>query len=93
MSTDVNTYWTPGQWTGQNVAALVAVIAALGLSTVTRAHLMPVSILICCVVNGLLGLRRNRVLGAVGFVSGLGLILGTGLMIVLTWRWGRTRNA
>lgn len=93
MRTDVNTYWTPGQWTGQNVAAVVAVIAAMGLSLVTRTHLAAVALLICCVVNGLLGLRRNRVLGAVGFVSGLVFIIGTGFMIMLTWRWGRTRNA
>ena len=93
MRTDVNTYWTPGQWTGQNVAAVVAVIAAMGLSVVTRTQLTAVALLLCCVVNGLLGLRRNRVLGVVGFFSGLVFIAGTGLMIMLTWRWGRTRNA
>jgi hypothetical protein len=50
-----------------------------------------VSVVICCVVNCLLGLRKNRALALIGLASGPFLFLGTAFMIVLTRRRSPSR--
>jgi hypothetical protein len=44
------------------------------------------AVLISCTVTCLLGLRKSRELGLIGFVLGGFFGLGTILMIMLTWR-------
>jgi hypothetical protein len=78
--------WTGGQWAAQNAGAVGLAIGATALAGATNGALAVLSVLICCAVNGLLGLRKNRALGVVGLLTGPFLFLGTALMILLTWR-------
>lgn len=75
----------PGTWTQQNWLAVGAAFGAMAISRASGGHLI-VAMLICCLVNGALGSRKSRRLAVIGAFSGFLVILGTVLMIVLTWR-------
>ena len=81
--------WTREQWLGQNVGAVVVALASMAVSGAAGGSLIMLSVLACAAVNGFLGWRKNKVLLAAGIFSGIFLVVGTVLMIALTWRRSR----
>jgi hypothetical protein len=78
--------WEPGQWFLQNTVAIGTALTVMAVSVASNDVLLLPSMLICVMINGYLGWRKNMTLAVVGLFSGLFGVLGTALMIALTWR-------
>jgi len=78
--------WKSPQWAVQNWMAMGVTVAACIIGGANGGLTWGVMVLLCCVVNGLVGLRKSWVLGLIGFLTGPFAFLGTALMIILTWR-------
>ena len=77
-------------WKVQNVLAVAAVLGALTLAGSHPGAMVSVAILICVLVNGALGWRKSKGFAVIGVLSSPFSILGTVLMIALTWRKQRS---
>jgi hypothetical protein len=79
--------WVVQNWLAIGVSiAIVTVSSILFHGTGDGGYAYLMIVLLCGLVNGFLGFRKNRSLAIIGFLTGLLAFVGTALIIALTWR-------